>query len=216
LSRTSDPRTALVDAMARSCYQRGYTDTAIEHLLEETGLSQGEFDRHFADKEACAVAAVDVALAAGIGIVSEAFSGDRAEGESALQTLVALLQLFADRPEIGSLAMTDSRQRLPAAAYERYTGGFAILLAMLDRLRSDAIRDFEPPPMAARAGMGGAEALIRRELARGRASSLPMLAPQLIYSALVPFLGQEEALRFSRQARQTVETEATSNEGGAV
>lgn len=200
-----DRRRAFLDAMARSCYERGYTDTTVEDLLAETGLSRTDFERHFPDKEACAVAAVELVLTAGIGIVSSAFSGDRAEGESTLRALLGLLQLFAERPEMGSLAMTDSRQRMPLPAYERYAGGFAILHAMLDRLRADAA-GHEPPPAAARAALGGSEALIRRELACGRAAHLPRLAPALIYSALVPFLGQEEALRIARQGRKLLET----------
>ncbi len=203
MSGPSDPRAALIEAMARGCYERGYTDTTVEDLLAATGVTRTEFERHFADKEACAIAAVEVVLAEGIAIVSTSYSGDMAEGESTLRALLGLLALFAERPEMGSLAMTDSRQRLPKAAFERYAGGFAILLAMLDRLRADAPAvETEPPASAARAGLGGAEALIRRELAQGRAATLPDLAPQLIYSALVPFLGQTEALRFGREARR--------------
>jgi AcrR family transcriptional regulator len=193
-----DPRRALIDAMARSCMERGYLETTVEELLAVTGLSRAEFDRHFLDKEDCGVAAVEAVLSAGIEIVSTTFTGDIGEGESTLRALLGLLNLFAARPEMGSLAMTDSRQRMPRAAFDRYDGGFAILRAMLDRQRSQA-KGSSPPPCAARGALGGAEAVVRRELARGGAAELPALAPDLIYSALVPFLGQREALRISRQ-----------------
>ncbi|HSS33360.1 MAG TPA: hypothetical protein VLL27_08795 [Solirubrobacterales bacterium] len=195
-------RAALIAAMAESCVERGYIDTTIEDLLAATGLRRSDFDRHFAGKEACAVAAVDEALAAGLATVTAGFSGDRPEGESVLQVLLGLLELFAERPALGSLAMTDARQRLPRAAFERYAGGFAILIATLDRLRADGAPGAMAPPNAARGGIGGSEALIRRELARGRAAELPRLLPDLIYSAAVPFLGQKEALRLSRQGAE--------------
>jgi AcrR family transcriptional regulator len=195
-----NPRKALLEAMARSCFERGYTDTRVEDLLEATRLSRGEFDRHFKDKEECGVAAVEEVLTEGIGIVSKAFTGDVSESESTLQALQGLLDRFAERPEKGSLALTDSRQRMPRAAYERYAGGFAILIAMLDRLRADG-GGFDAPPRAALAALGGAEAVIRREIAAGRAARLPQLLPDLIYSAVVPFLGQRDALRIARQGR---------------
>lgn len=198
-------REALVEAMAESCVDRGYLDTTIENLLATTGLTQADFDRHFADKEACGAAAVDAVLAAGIGIVSEAFTGDISEPESTLRALLGLLELFARRPAMGSLAMVDSRQRMPAAPLERYVNGFAILRAMLDRLRSEPVAGEEAPPCAARGALGGSEALVRRELVHGRAAELPDLLPDLIYSAMVPFLGQSEALRIARQGRRMAE-----------
>lgn len=198
-------RRTLVEAMARACFERGYTDTTIEDLLRETGLGREEFERHFADKEDCAVAAVEVVLGEGLAIVSRSFAGDTAESESALRSLFGLLEFFAEEPAFASLALVDSRQRLPRSAHARYAAGFAILIAMLDRLRTDNPAGVEPPPCAAKAGIGGAEALIRRELAHGRAASLPGLVPDLIYSALVPFVGQTEALRIRRQARNSRE-----------
>lgn len=199
-----DEYQALIEAMAQSCMERGYTDTTIQHLLAETGLDRSEFDRHFPDKEACAIAAVDSILGEGLATVAGAFSGDISEGEIALEALLSLMELFAERPAMGSLAMTDSRQRLPRAGYERYEGGFAILIAMLDRLRSDCNTGFEPPPCAALAAVGGPAAVIRRELAHGNAADLPKLLPDLIYSAIVPFLGQPEALRLARHAQALI------------
>jgi len=200
-SEVRDPREALVEAMSRSCYERGYVETTVEDLLEATGLERSEFDRHFRSEEECGVAAVEAVLAEGIALVGEAFTGDTSEAESTLRALLGLLGRFAERPDKGSLALTDSRQRMPQAAYERYAGGFAILIAMLDRLRSESSLGVEAPPCAAKAALGGSEALIRRELAMRRAENLPALVPDLIYSAVVPFLGQEDALRLARQAR---------------
>jgi AcrR family transcriptional regulator len=197
-----NPRGALIDAMARGCMERGYTETTVEDLLAETGLSRADFDRHFIDKEDCGVAAVEAVLTAGIEIVSATFTGDMSEGESTLRALLGLLDLFAARPEMGSLAMTDSRQRMPRTAFDRYDGGFAILRGMLDRLRSQGGEGAGAPPCAARGALGGPEAVIRRELAHGGAAGLPALLPDLIYGALVPFLGQEEALRISRQGEK--------------
>jgi hypothetical protein len=89
---------------------------------------------------------------------------------------------------------------MPANAHQRYKSGFAILTAMLDRLRGEGEPGNNPPAKAARAAIGGGEALVRREIFQGRARRLPEVLPDLVYVATVPFLGQTEALRLSRQA----------------
>ena len=208
----ADPRRALIEAMARSCMERGYEDTTIDGLLAATGLGRATFEQWFADKEACGLAAVDAILAEGLAAVFETFSGDIAEGESVLRGLVALVDLFAEQPAMASLAMIDSRQRMPRAAHERYASGFAMLIAMVDGLRTNAGAGGEPPPCAALAALGGSEAIVRREIAHGRASALRRLLPDLIYSALVPFLGQREALRIARQGQRLAESHRFQSE----
>lgn len=193
-------RLALIGAMSRSCMERGYRDTRVEDLLLETGAGEEEFRSLFGDKEGWALAAVDEALSAGIAAVSRGWSPDLSERESTLSALTLLLEMFAERPELGALAMTHSRQMMPRPCWERYEAGFAVLTAMMDRMRADDPEEARVPKSAARAALGAAEAVIRRELACGRAAGLPDLLPDLIYAAVVPFTGQEEALRLARES----------------
>lgn len=197
-------RERLLEAMARSCARDGYAETTIEALLAEAHVSRESFDRHFASKEACALAAVETILAEGMAAVSIGYSADTSEWESALQALRALLELFAARPALASLAFIHSRQMMPASAQSHYESGFAILTAMLDRLRADSAGEAEPPTVAARAAIGGGEAVVRREIASGRAATLPCFLPDLVYTATVPFLGLEEASRLAQRGRELI------------
>jgi hypothetical protein len=61
--------------------------------------------------------------------------------------------------------------------------------------------------VTARAALGGAEALARRELAIGGARNLPKLLPDFVYGVLVPFVGQQEALRQAKLAARVAEEE---------
>jgi AcrR family transcriptional regulator len=195
-------RDRLVEAMAESCARCGYPETSVEAVCAAAGVTGEAFGRHFDDKEACALAAVESILAAGMATVADAYSPDTSEWESALQALRALLELFASRPAPASLAFTDSRQIMPERALERHEAGFAILTTMLDRLRTDSEAGALAPAIGARAAIGGGEALVRREIAAGRADRLPRTLPDLVYGATVPFLGQEEALRLARRGRE--------------
>lgn len=131
-------------------------------------------------------------------VLADAYSADTSQLESTLAALDGLLHLFARRPALARLAFIDSRQSMPTAALQRYESGFAIVTAMLDRVREEGSGAGPSPSTATRAAIGSGEALVRRELAAGRADRLPQLLPALVYGAGIPFLRQEEALRLAR------------------
>jgi hypothetical protein len=132
-------------------------------------------------------------------VFSVAYSADRSERENALVALRGLLELFAARPAFSYLAFTGSRQTLPSSAAALYGSGFAVLTSMLDRLRGE-LPGMEPPSTAARAAIGGGEALVRNEIVADRTEDLPRILPDLVYAATVGFLGQCDPLRLARQA----------------
>lgn len=193
-----DARVAFIEAMARSCMERGYADTRVEDLLEDTGLGRADFDRHFNSKDACAVAAVEAVLAAVVKLMGDLYSPDRSEAESYLLGIREILELMSREPAFAHISFVAARQMAPATLKSVLDSGSDLLAAMLDRLREySSIKD--QPPATARAALGGAEAIVRREIALGTTDDLARLLPDFIYAATVPFLGQDEALRFARQ-----------------
>src|SRR5262249_51175604 len=92
------------------------------------------------------------------------------------------------------------RQMAPPRMSEGLRTGARMLGAMLERLREEG--GGELPPGGGMAALGGAEAVVRRELVAGRAGELPRLLPGVVYAAAGPSLGQEEALRMTRQAHE--------------
>ena len=202
-----DARAALIEAMAHSCMERGYLATEIDHLLAATGLSRAEFDSHFDGKEACAVAAVEAVLAAVVRIMGELYSPDRSEVESYLLGIRGILELMSREPAFAHVSFVAARQMSPPVLKGVLESGSDLLAAMLDRLREYAPAK-DQPPRAARAALGGAEAVVRREIALGTTDDLGRLLPDFIYAATVPFLGQREALRFAREAVRILEEAA--------
>jgi AcrR family transcriptional regulator len=194
-------RSRLIESMARRCARRGYEKTTISEVLADAQLEREDFDRHFSSKEECAVEAARTMLGETIVAISTAYSADVSETEKTLRGLRAILELFAARPALAELAMVHSRQTLPRAGFEVYESGYNVLSAMLDRLRDNVERDWEVPRSATRAAIGGAEALVRKEIAAGRAEHLPQILPDLAYSVAVAMLGQEEALALAAKAR---------------
>jgi AcrR family transcriptional regulator len=195
-------RERLIAAMAASCAERGYEGASVEEVLARTKLARSDFERHFADKADCALAAVDQILAETTRAVAGASSPELADWQFLLGATLALLELMAAQPSYARLACIEARGAMPAAAYERYGAGIRVIVAMLDRVRTYAKQS--APASATRAAVGGAELLIRRELIAGRAERLPELLPDIIYGTVVPFLDQQEALRYMELAKEMI------------
>jgi AcrR family transcriptional regulator len=191
--------------MAEVCAERGYGETTVAAVIERAGLPRETFEENFANKEECGVAAITEILAELMASSSAAWSADVAEWESVVRTERALLELMASRPSFAQMVYIEARQTMPHRAFERYWSSSQVKAAMLDRLRAYTPGAVRQPPSAARAAVGGAEALIRREIVSGRIERLPELLPDITYGVLVPFLGQEDALRYTRLARELLD-----------
>jgi AcrR family transcriptional regulator len=195
-------RERLIAAMAAACAAKGYAATEIEDVLAATGVERPVFDCNFAGKADCALAAVNQILAETTHVAAAALSPELADWEKLIHAVQALLELLAAQPSFARLACIEARSAMPAEAYERYAAGIRVLIAMLDRTREYAA--LSAPATAGRAAIGGAELLIRRELIAGRAEDLPKLLPDIIYGTVVPFLDQQEALRYRELARELI------------
>jgi AcrR family transcriptional regulator len=195
-------RERLIAAMAAACASKGYAATDIDDVLAATGVEAPVFERNFAGKADCALAAVNQILAETAHAAGVAFSPDLADWQKLIFAVQALLELLAAQPSYARLACIEARSAMPAEAYERYAAGIRVLIAMLDRTREYAA--VSAPASATRGAIGGAELLVRRELIAGRAENLPQLLPDIIYGTVVPFLDQQEALRYRELAKELI------------
>jgi len=192
-------RERVVRAMAELWASRGYEETDLAEVAERAEVGPETLADLFADKEETATASVEKILADVVTSVSANYSADRAERDSYLSAIKSLLELMAARPSFAYVAYIGSRHG-PPAARKTHAAGIQILVALLERLGDLSTAGY--PPCSARGALGGPEAVVRREVARGRVENLPHLLPDFVYSATVPFLGQEEAMRLARQARK--------------
>jgi AcrR family transcriptional regulator len=195
-------RERLIAAMAASCAERGYAATRVDDVIVAAKVSRASFDQNFAGKADCALAAVGQILAEITREVASATTPERNDWEKLIGAVRALLELMAARPSAARLACGEARFESPPGAYVLYESGIRVLVAMLDRSRTYATAS--PPPSATRGAIGGAEALIRRELLAGRPERLPDLLPDIVYGLLVPYLDQQEALRYMERTRETM------------
>ena len=195
-------RERVLRAMAELCAERGYRETTIAAVIERADVDADSVNSMFAGgKDQILLEATNAIMGETMSVVSGAYSADRSEWDSALVGIKAILELMAANPSYAALGYIVGRQQAPDPVRRVYETGVTVLVVMLDRLRGYG--DYESqPPNAARAALGGAEALIRKQIIAGRTADLPRLLPDIVYSATVPFLGPEEAIRLARRGRE--------------
>jgi AcrR family transcriptional regulator len=187
-------RDRALDAVAECCAERGYAATTIEHVVARAEISREQFDALFRDKEDAYIAMSNMVLGELLTVTTGAYSPDKPLVQVVCDAARAILDLMSSRPTYAKVAFLDYRTATPKAL-QLYQSGVRVLVSLLDQVRTDSMQEVPLPSSAARGAIGGAEALLRREVAAGRVEALPEILPEIIYSCLAPLLGQEEALR---------------------
>jgi AcrR family transcriptional regulator len=195
-------RDRILDAMAACCAETGYEGTTVQAVVERAGVEPESFESHFAGKEDCALAALNKIVSETLAQIS--MTSTRAEGiEQRKYEVRAILELMAAQPSFARLGFVFARQGGTARMRDSYESAARVLALMMERVGSAGDR----PSTTARAALGGAEAVVRRELTEGRSARLPQLLPDFVYAALVPFVGQGEALRQAKLAARVAAEE---------
>jgi AcrR family transcriptional regulator len=186
--------TALVDTVA----ERGYNATTVAHITKAASVSRRTFYEHFADKEACFLAAYEMVadhIRDSMQVAAEAFEEWPQKVRAALGTMLSFL---AGEPDLARVCMIE-----PVAAggeiAARHRASMQGFVEILKAGRPEHSGE-RPLPEATEATLvGGIVSLIVREINAGRTKQLEKLLPDLVELTLAPYLGGEQASRLARQ-----------------
>lgn len=184
-------RERIVDAMIESCAEKTYAATTIADIVKRASISRTTFYKRFANKRACFDAALDSSIAEIQAAAAAAHSGSDPPPEAVRKALDAVLRLMAEKPAMAQLTMSDAITVEPAIV-ERYR---SLLIPALEDLwdgEGEQRRSGAADPLLA---FGRAQVLIFNQIAAGRTDRLPDLLPEIVYIALLPFAGHDEATR---------------------
>jgi AcrR family transcriptional regulator len=200
-------RERILTAMARACAAKGYGATTIGDIVEAAGVSRATFYELFKDKEDCLQATMELSLADAMGRIVEVYSPDKPWATMVRDAAAAFLELLSTRPDFARMALIEA----PAAggrSFEMYASGKRVLQALLDRGRNDPIEEQAIPSSAGRGALSAAESLIVGQILAGNTERLSELLPDIVYIVTIPYLGQDEALRQSREAEKSLRPRA--------
>ncbi len=193
--RTPSQRRRILDAMVACCAEKTYAATTIADVVSAAAVSRTTFYKLFNGKRDCFDAAVAKCIDRIAATMTAATSGHGAPAEATRSGAVALLELLAAEPELALILGGDVIGVDPQLV-ERYSS-FTVpaLEAIWERAGSPPGKHLSPG-----LAFGRAQLLIFHEVAAGRPERLPALVPDIVYLAIAPFAGHDEALRQARLA----------------
>jgi AcrR family transcriptional regulator len=203
-SVVSSQRSRLTAAMIAAVGEHGYAATTIGDVTGRAEVSRATFYEQFEDKEACFVSAYDELVGQVVGNFAGAYREGGTWPDRVRDGIDALLRQLAENPNaarVGIVEVIDAGPR----AHERFREASDAFLPFIEEGRTMAPAGSELPPNLSRAVVGGIATLIVEEIYANGTEGLPRLLPELLYVALVPFVGDEAA-------RAEMERESSNNE----
>lgn len=175
-------RARLMAAFTELLAERGYAAVTIAGLAQRAGVSRGAFYEHFADKEACLLAAYDHFAATLIGAMTATLDESTPWSSFVETTLDGYLGTLERDPTAARAFIVEIDAAGPAARRRRREAidGFAALLVQ----RHAEIRERDPSlgALPERVYLGlvlGIRELVRGALEAERTPALRQLAPEI-------------------------------------
>jgi AcrR family transcriptional regulator len=187
-------RERLLAAMLRAASELGYRETNVQDVIERAGVSRPTFYEHFANKEACFLAAFDATatrLRDRVGVAVE--KGGDSLRDRLRFGLKTLLHFTATEPDAARTLIVEARAASFDAVMRRDD-----LLDHFAGCIDTQVRELLPDaptysPITAAGIVGGVEALLYSRLNKGETDDLDALLPSMMYFLVLPFEGQEAA-----------------------
>jgi AcrR family transcriptional regulator len=185
-------RQRIVAAVAEATAAKGYARMSVEDVVRGAGVSRRTFYELFPNKDAVFLEAYDQVanlLLAGVRAAYEEESGFAARMTAGFR---AFLELLEASPAFARMCVVEVMAAGPEAVKRRNAAMRAFAQMIEENARQ---RLAKPPPseLTAETVVGGIYDVVFTRIQRGDVRVLPELAPQLVHTALVHYLGPEAA-----------------------
>jgi AcrR family transcriptional regulator len=184
----------MLDATSRAVSELGYPSLTVAAILERAGVSRKTFYEHFSDKEECFLAAYDEVVRLLSAGIAEAFDAGDTWRERVRSGLGAFLRLLAAEPAFARMCIVEVLAAGPAAL-QRRDAAMKQFTAYFEQGRRELPEGLAVPDVVPEAVVGAVYEIVYARVLADRTHELPDLLPELMYVALVPFLGPQEAAR---------------------
>lgn len=171
---------------------RGYEQTSVQHVVSEAGLYRQAFYDSFEDKEDCYLQALDAGSAWIELAMREAALGETTWRGQLRGALFGLLSFLEEQPAVGRALLVEVHAAGPAAV-EKRTEAMERAAAMMDRARGESVGVAPAPEISAEAVVAGILAVLHTRLSAKETSNFMQLLPELMYLAVLPYFGPDEA-----------------------
>jgi AcrR family transcriptional regulator len=194
-------RERIVDATAAIVAEKGLASLTIPAIARRASVSHQTFYEMYPTKHDAFLGTQKVGLHQALRVTVQAYEENGDDWPSGVAAgLRALLGYLASEPSHSHLILVDTFAASPEAIEIRDTSIHAFA-AYLQPGYHYASKDGAGtvPGVAPEAIAGGIWQVLNFYIEGERTDQLPLLAPQLIYAALTPFLGPQDAAKVARR-----------------
>lgn len=190
-------RRRILEAIIASCAEKTYAATTITDIVAGAHISRTTFYKHFADKRACFDAAIDHCVEELRGVAASAHSPADPPGVATRKAATVVLDALAAQPGLAQM-LTGDAIAVDPRVIERYRKAtIPALEALWGEEEAGSAAHTDP-----RLAFGQAQVLILNQIATGKTDRLAELLPKIVYLAVSPFGGHDEAILQSRIAKE--------------
>jgi AcrR family transcriptional regulator len=184
-------RERLMAGMLDAVGEQGYVATSVADVLSRAGVSRRTFYEHFGDREDCFLQAYDHVVAIAAGAVRDAVIAQGDDWRAAVRSgLRLLLETVAEHPRFARACIVEILAVGPEGMRHR-DAAMQPFQRFFDSGRRESAAAI--PSTLAETLVGGILETITARVMRGEADQVPALLDDLVYWALVPFVGPAEA-----------------------
>jgi AcrR family transcriptional regulator len=185
-------RTRLLEGMAAAVAEKGYAGASVADVIARAGVSRKTFYEHFANKEACFLAAYGLGVELLMDAIEDAVAGAEDDPVAAADAGVrAYLATLATRPDFARAYLIEVLAAGPAAleergrVLERFAGQLRVVA---ERARRRVPGLPEPAPHRFAACVAANDAIISEHVRRHGTAGLDALAGPILDTTLTLLL----------------------------
>ena len=203
-------RQRILAAVAEATAARGYARMSVEDVVRGAGVSRRTFYELFPNKDAVFLEAYDQVANLLLAGVRAAYEGESGFGPRVTAGFRAFLELLEASPAFARMCIVEVMAAGPEAVAKRTAvmGEFATLIE--ENAASELDSHGSVPQMHAQTIVAGAYEAVYRMIAAGETDKLSTLLPDLVESALLPYIGEQQA---AAQKRAILEADASAGSG---
>jgi AcrR family transcriptional regulator len=187
-------RKQFMEAMVDLAVEHGYDAVSVQQVLERTGAGREDFDGIFASKEECAVAALEELANDNLQTVQEAYDRQAQWPDSLRAAAYAEARWIVENPKLTRFGMVEMlwAGELAKAIRDSFFGHYR---SLIDAGREVAVDPESVPALTAEGTIGSITEMLAKRVQRGRTDDPRKYIPELMYLAVLPYLGEEAAQR---------------------
>jgi AcrR family transcriptional regulator len=193
LSTPPDPRRRILDALVETAVREGYAHTCIERVCSVANVSAAVFGEHFESIQDCFIQANDELIGELELVVLRDCCGEEPWPQRIRRGLSALLSVISKHPDRARFVMIECPQAGEQAT-ERMRCAEDVFVAVLEEGIQCAASVEHLSVESSEGIVGGIAAIIHKRVLEENTAELPALLADLLYFALMPYLGHEDAL----------------------